>query len=289
MSCLIFPGLQAQAASGVPLTPQRARHFSTAASQHHSQAGPKHKRVTSGPYVSAKVLSVEHDGGSGRTAICDAPVDEHSDPAEEPSSRRRVQQDYGRNWYRKSLALCATAESLRSHEGGPYVAAALREATSAERLEARCIFTGVPKDMAGSNSPGSTVKKGRRQLEAPLLVGRSPQSLLLSLPGASLTAQSPPAGSGRTWKVLYGGLLRTHGGLGVSRLQKDVAGTGRRLEPNEVVRIQALKESELYVGKGDGTLLFFSSPRSWSVYNNRWSRERLSKKGNCGVRMELCA
>ncbi|KAL8273566.1 hypothetical protein Esti_002493 [Eimeria stiedai] len=53
--------------------------------------------------------------------------------------------------------------------------------------------------------------------------------------------------SDQTWNTLYGGLLRTHGGLGVSRLQKDVVGTGLRFKPHEVVRIQSLEESELYV------------------------------------------
>ncbi|KAL8424534.1 hypothetical protein Efla_005640 [Eimeria flavescens] len=49
------------------------------------------------------------------------------------------------------------------------------------------------------------------------------------------------------WSTFYGGLLRTHGGPGVSRLQKNVVGTGLRFKPHEVVSIRGLKESELYV------------------------------------------
>lgn len=164
------------------------------------------------------------------------------------AGKPRMQRQCGRNWYRKCLALCAAAESHGSQEGASMVAAALREATYAENLENRWIVKAESRELQGDE-----VAKTGRHLKSPLLIGRGPQYLLLSLPGASSPAQTVPQNPAQspehTWKILYGGLLRIHGGLGVSRLQKDVVGTGLRFEPNEVVRIQSMKDSELYVGK----------------------------------------
>ena len=88
------------------------------------------------------------------------------------------------------------------------------------------------------------------------MVGRGPQYLLLSLPaaapvGAAAAAAGGPSAprAGRPWRVLYGGPLRTPGGLGVSRHQKAVTGSGLRFEINSLVCIQQLKDTQHYVGE----------------------------------------
>lgn len=205
---------------------------------------PKHQRDSEHKEDCSGAPFRQHDGTYKDENLDDAAAGGHLNPVTGPRSKHAAQRYAQRNWYRKCLALCATAENLGSEGGAPLVTAALREASSAERLEASWIC------MANAPEPhAKATARMRKQLWAPLLIGRGPQSLLFSLQRPSVPAESQPPGGGQTWKILYGGLLRTPGGLGVSRLQKDVIGTGLRFKPNEVIRVQALKESELYVGK----------------------------------------
>lgn len=167
----------------------------------------------------------------------------------ELTDKHRVKLNCGRNWYRKCLALCALADFLPPPAGGHFVEAAEKEVSSAARLEGSWISVAGLKPTKEVMQPGQGPPKSRRQLKSPLLVGRGPQFLLLSLPGAGASAQSAATNVGRSWRVLYGGSLRTHGGLGVSRQQKDLMGSGLRLGLKEVTRIYALRNTEIYVGK----------------------------------------
>ncbi|XP_026192682.1 uncharacterized protein LOC34623187 [Cyclospora cayetanensis] len=162
------------------------------------------------------------------------------------TSRRHSKVKCGHNSYRKCLELCALAEYLQPAAGAPLVAAAEEEASYAEILEAKWITTATSSPAIEPLPGALATSKPRLKLRAPLLVGRGPQFLLLSLSESSISGQPWGPNSGKSWKVLYGGPLRMHGGLGVSRNQKSVVGSGLRIEPTEVARIEALAESDAY-------------------------------------------
>lgn len=232
------------------LIPQRARSRPHSGSPRQGQQPLKPHGGDVSSQGIANGSSADQQTCNGKDSLpCKGAADGLGDSSEETNGKCSLQRSGGRNWYRRSLALCALAESVRPNEGASAVAAALREVSSAENQEATWIFTANSKHVTESEATGRGTAKGQRYLGAPLVVGRAPQSLLLSLPGPSLIVNTPHAGVGRTWNVLYGGVLRMHGGLGVSRLQKDVLGSGLRLEPNTVIRVGALRDEELYVGK----------------------------------------
>ncbi|CDI80147.1 hypothetical protein, conserved [Eimeria praecox] len=213
---------------------------------------------------------------SNKVEVSAAASQQEQAPAGDGSTQQvlqtqRLKQQCGLNCYRRCLSLCALAELLPSSAASASTAAAEVEATLAAKLERRwaaavaaagatAATTAVaeaaaaevkpsadPAARSGSSSNNSGAVRKRRQLGAPLMVGRGPQFLLLSLPAAAVAGVPSSSGAGRAWRVLYGGPLRTHGGLGVSRHQKAVAGSGLRFEPTALVRIQQLKDTETYV------------------------------------------
>ncbi|KAL8447788.1 hypothetical protein Emed_004083 [Eimeria media] len=219
------------------LAVQRANRNNTQSANQHSASSSKRK--TDGTSVEEPVAATTTlRKGKDNNAAADEGA------AKDTADKHLIQRQAGRNMYNKCLALCAQAELVGSHEGATALAGALKEVSSIEELEAKWIC------LSGSSEPHARdLTRTRRPSKPPLLVGRGPNFLLLRFPGALKKESSQQAISEETWNTLYGGLLRTHGGLGVSRLQKDVVGTGLRFKPHEVVRIQALEESELYVAQ----------------------------------------